>query len=84
VSVFGVLLGIVALSALTKMSMTGSSPANLQQAKQVEDRMERARLFIDGKLADPTIPVTSTDDQTSENPTQQESEVAAAGPSGSK
>ena len=88
-SVFGVGLGIVAFSALTGMTMTGASPARLEEAKQVEDRMERAKVFIEGKIPDPSLPlpaapVPTATEQTSENTSPQEPGVADAGQSRSK
>ena len=50
---FGIGLGIVALSALT-----GMTRVDIHEAQQVENRMERAREFIDGKIADPAAPET--------------------------
>ena len=89
VSVFGIGLGIVALSALTGMTMTGASQAKLEEAKQVEDRMERAKLFIEGKIPDPSLPlpaapVPAATEQTSEHKSPQEPGVAAADQSGTE
>ena len=53
VLVFGIGLGVVALSALT-----GMTRVDVQEARQVEDRMERARQYIDGKIADPSAPAS--------------------------
>jgi len=89
VSIFGVLLGVVALSALT-----GMSRVDVQQAQKIEDRMERAKQFIDGQAADPSIlgpsgpgPTgadSSTVDETSLKSSPQKSGVAVAGDSRAK
>ena len=84
VLIFGVLLGIVALSALT-----GMSRVDVPYARRVEDRMERAKKFIDGKpvdLSSPDLPTPdpSKVDETSQDSSQLKSGVAAAGQSRSK
>jgi succinate dehydrogenase / fumarate reductase cytochrome b subunit len=48
VSVFGVLLAIVAMSALV-----GMARVDVDQARKIEDRMQRAREFIQGEVPEP-------------------------------
>ncbi len=79
VSIFGVGLGIVALSALT-----GMTQVDIQQAQKIEDRMERAKEFIDGQAADPSGAGPASGGETSQHSSQQQSGVAVAGDSRAK